>query len=216
MKRMFDISFALCLLALSAPVLIAVAIGIKLFSKGPIFYFARRIGQNGQAFDMIKFRTMHVASGGAVITAIKDPRIFKFGGILRRTKLDELPQFINILLGQMSVVGPRPEDPLIVKNAYHGWMHETLICRPGLTSPGALFYYARGSDMIKSQDPEGSYCETVLPLKLAIDRAYQDRATLLSDCWIIVKTGFAIGAMILGARILPARQDMVGAKRWLA
>ncbi|QFU10082.1 UDP-glucose:undecaprenyl-phosphate glucose-1-phosphate transferase [Rhodobacteraceae bacterium THAF1] len=163
---------------------------------------------------MLKFRTMHISEGGSVITAYRDPRVFELGRFLRAAKVDELPQFLNVLLGDMAVVGPRPEDPKIVSKAYTDWMRETLDVRPGITSPGALFYYSYGEDLVSAADAEGSYIRELLPPKLAIERAYLERATLVSDIGVILRTLFAIVGMMIGKTVPPVDQDIDRAERW--
>ncbi|EEW23862.1 sugar transferase [Rhodobacter ferrooxidans] len=215
LKRLFDIGFSLVILALCLPLFAAVAAAIKLASPGPVFYRARRIGKDGVAFDMLKFRTMHVANAGAVITAKGDVRIFRVGAWLRKLKIDELPQFLNVLAGQMSVVGPRPEDPRMVQDHYTPWMLETLRLRPGITSPGAVFYYAQGEGLVDAADPEGSYVARLLPPKLAVERAYMERAGFLSDLHCIGLTAAAILGEATGHPVNPPRQDMELALRWV-
>jgi len=159
---------------------------------------------------------MHVSQvAGPVITAAGDKRIFPFGALLRRLKIDEIPQFLNVLKGEMSVVGPRPEDPKIVRQAYTPWMMETLSVRPGITGPGTIFYYAQGERMVDDNDPEGSYTKFVLPPKLAIDRAYMDRATVLSDMHYVFLTGLVILGRLLGRVVLPPDDDMRRARQWV-
>ena len=155
---------------------------------------------------------MKVSAKGPVITGADDPRIYGFGKLLRKTKLDELPQFINVLIGDMAIVGPRPEAPSIVEHSYTNWMMETLDVRPGITSPGALYYYAYGEHLVDVSHPEKSYVEKLLPPKIAIDRAYIDRATVFSDIVEIGKTGLAILGQIIGFKVLPSARDVELAK----
>lgn len=192
MKRAFDIFFALLILAITWPLFILAAIGIKIFSNGPVFYSSLRVGKNKCLFKILKFRTMNVHTGGASITAYRDERIFPFGSFLRKSKIDELPQLFNVILGDLSIVGPRPEDPKIVDRYYNDWMLETLMVRPGITSPGSVFYYLYGEELIDSADPEAFYVSNLLYRKLAIDYSYIDIATLRTDFSIILMTIFAI------------------------
>jgi len=215
MKRGFDISVAVALLVLTAPFFLFAWIGIKLSSPGPVLYHAKRIGLHGVPFSMLKFRTMHVHSGGALISAKNDVRIFRFGALLRQLKIDELPQFLNVLAGQMAIVGPRPEAPEIVKNAYSSWMRETLDIRPGITSPGTVFYYAVGEHLVDADDPEGSYISGIMPLKLAVDRGYMERATLLSDITTILRTVAAITGNAIGKPVPVSRRDIAAAQNWV-
>jgi lipopolysaccharide/colanic/teichoic acid biosynthesis glycosyltransferase len=202
LKRLFDIVAAIAILLLCAPLFLIVSATIKVCSPGPIFYHAKRVGRGEKLFEMFKFRSMNVSNHGAVITSVNDARIFPFGNTLRRLKIDELPQFINVLFGDMSIVGPRPEDPKIVRENYTDWMKETLAVRPGITSPGAIYYYAIGEQKIDPADPEESYVNFVLAPKLAVDRAYLDRASLSTDIFCALQT------------VLPVKRDLDAAQKW--
>lgn len=218
MKRVLDIIIALSILGLVSPLLIGAALGIRFSSPGPVLYRASRVGRGGGAFVMYKFRTMHVSqpgTEGAVITAHGDSRIFRFGNVLRKTKIDELPQFLNVLRGEMSIVGPRPEDPKIVAEHYTDWMNATLDVRPGITSPGSIFYYASGEALISEDDPEGSYVAQLLPPKLAIERAYLSRANWISDLVCMAHTAAAIVGVVLNRPIPPLARDRRGALEWV-
>ncbi|MCP5396151.1 MAG: sugar transferase [Sphingomonadaceae bacterium] len=214
-KRLFDIAVAAIALLVAAPFIMVAAIGIMLTSPGPVFYCARRAGRNGALFTMYKLRTMHVAQNeGSSITSPKDKRIFPLGNLTRRLKVDELPQFWNILIGNMSLVGPRPEAPDIVEKHYTDWMHETLRIRPGVTSPGAIYNYIMADTLIDDNDPAGSYARNLLPQKLALERAYLDRASFFSDLGYIVLTAQAIIAHVLGRDVRLPEKDVIVARRW--
>lgn len=129
-------------------------------------------------------------------------------------KMDELPQFFNVLNGEMSIVGPRPEAKKIVDDAYTEWMLETLQVKPGITSPGAIYYYAKGEKLISNQDPENSYLNTILVPKLAIERAYIDRANFFTDLIIIFQTVRAIFAKIFKFEIPLPTQDIHNGNKW--
>ena len=212
MKRLFDIVSSLIGLVLLAPVIAMGILGILLSSKGPIFYVANRTGRHNKNFKMYKLRTMDVDRQGDVITSHNDPRVFKFGKLLRRFKVDELPQLYNILKGDMSVVGPRPEDPTIVASSYSEWMMETLTTRPGLTSVGSLFYYSCGEIRIDNYSPEKSYVENILPAKIALDRAYLTRANLVSDIAVIAQTLM----IVVGFEHKPDERDIGSANSWVS
>lgn len=215
-KRLFDIALAGILLVVSSPLWALTAIGIKASSPGPIFYSAARIGRGGRPFRMLKFRTMTVGtSAQSEITAPRDNRVFPFGRLLRLLKIDELPQLLNILRGQMSIVGPRPESQVIVAQHYTDWMRETLTVAPGLTSVGAVFGYAYGDELIDSSRPEESYVARMLPAKLALERAYLERATFGSDLATMVRTASAVLAVPLGIRVAPPLRDLRGATQWV-
>lgn len=215
LKRGFDIALAVLALVLTSPVLAMAAIGIKLTSPGPILYRAKRAGLHGAPFEMLKFRSMHVGSDrSSAITAPGDRRVFGFGALLRKLKIDELPQFWNILTGDISVVGPRPEDPAIVARDYTDWMRETLDVRPGITGPGSVYGYIYGDALLDPADPEGSYARALLPPKLALERAYLDRASLRGDFGYIALTAWAICAHLLGRPVGLPRADVLAAKAW--
>jgi lipopolysaccharide/colanic/teichoic acid biosynthesis glycosyltransferase len=190
--RLLDRLLALVGLIGTAPLSLVAALGIKLSDPGPVLYRAARAGVGGVPFTMYKLRTMRVAppgQAGARITGGRDTRVFPWGRLLRRLKLDELPQLINVVTGDMAIVGPRPEDPSIVARDYAPWMHETLTVLPGLTSPGTLGYYADESEL--PQDPaaaERIYLERLLPHKLAIDLVYVRNRTAWYDATLIVRT----------------------------
>ncbi len=214
-KRLFDALVASMALIALSPLLILAAIGIKATSPGPIFYKAKRVGKGAQPFAMLKFRTMHVDSDKqSAITAPSDKRIFGFGLLLRKLKIDELPQFWNIIVGDMSFVGPRPEDPKIVTKDYTTWMKETLLVTPGVTSPGAVYGYVFGDALLDDADPEGSYARNLLPPKLALERAYLERAGFLTDLGYILLTARAIVAHMTGRKVGLPQADVEGARRW--
>lgn len=215
-KRLFDITFALFALLFSSPLILFGVVGIKLSSPGPAFYLARRAGKGGEIFSMLKLRTMHVDSEStSSITAPGDSRIFAFGDLLRRLKIDELPQFWNILRGHMSVVGPRAEAPDIVDMHYTYWMRETLNVAPGITSPGAIYNYIMSEVLLDPEDPEGSYIRRVLPPKLALERAYIERASFLLDLKYIGLTIVAIVAQVSGREIHLPAADVQLARNWV-
>lgn len=202
LKRAFDlVASGLGLLA-AAPVLALAAAAIRLSSPGPVLYRARRVGRGGRPFVMHKLRTMHHAPQrtGPAITGAADPRVFPVGAFLRKTKIDELPQLLDVLRGEMSIVGPRPEDPEIVAAHYgaDGW--ESLKVRPGLTSPGTLHYYLYSDDVLTGGDPETDYVERLLPAKLARDVEYLRRATFLGDLAVIFRTLAVITLLAVGRR----------------
>lgn len=217
-KRLFDMLCAGAALVVAAPLIGLAAIGIKLTDPGPVFFRARRVGYLGRQFTMYKLRTMRIGDsgqGGPVITGHQDNRISPIGKILRRTKIDELPQLFNILLGDMSIVGPRPEDPSIVQDHYSSPDLETLGVRPGLASPGSLYQFTGGDRLLHADDPEGHYVDKLLKTKLALDRVYIRRASLRSDLKIIGRTLWAIGAVAVGRRKFKQPPEMTAARRLL-
>ncbi|MCL4117576.1 UNVERIFIED_CONTAM: hypothetical protein GTU68_014616 [Idotea baltica] len=188
-KRLFDIVGAVLGLLIATPIVAIAAAGIWLTSRGPIFYQAQRVGRFGRGFKMYKLRSMHVAAdSGSAITAEADPRVFPVGRCIRATKIDELPQLWNVLIGQMSIVGPRPEDPGIVADHYTQIDRETLLVRPGLTSPGSIYNYTHGETLIDSSAPERCYVDRLLPIKLSMERVYVRKTSLGYDLSLIART----------------------------
>lgn len=187
-RRALDLVASLAGLAVLSPLFVLVALWIKLDSPGPVFYRAVRIGQGGLPFRLYKFRSMvaHADRQGPAITATGDARVTRVGRLLRRAKLDELPQLINVLWGEMSLVGPRPEDPRYVA-LYGPEQRRVLATRPGITSAASLAY-RHEEQLLSGEDWESIYQTKVLPDKLAIDLAYLEQRTLGSDLKLILRT----------------------------
>jgi lipopolysaccharide/colanic/teichoic acid biosynthesis glycosyltransferase len=188
LKRAFDIAGAVAGLIVTSPIFLLVAIAVKTTSRGPVFFRGLRIGRNGVPFRILKFRSMGEArgSGHPKITRANDPRVTRVGGFLRRTKLDELPQLVNVLRGEMSLVGPRPEDPRYVE-LYSEGQRAVLDVRPGVTSPASMVYRNEES-LLAGSDWEEQYRTRIMPEKLRIELDYLRRSTLITDLGIIVKT----------------------------
>jgi lipopolysaccharide/colanic/teichoic acid biosynthesis glycosyltransferase len=188
-KRIFDICFALLGLLILLPVFMLIAIWIKLGSKGPVFFKQQRIGKGQQPFYILKFRTMIVDAErlGKQITVGKDPRITRSGHLLRKYKLDELPQLVNVLLGQMSFVGPRPEVPYYV-NYYNEQQKAVLSIRPGITDWASIKYRDENALLNSAEQPETLYIEKIMPDKLNINLQYLQSASLKKDIQIIFQT----------------------------
>ncbi|HJS42795.1 MAG TPA: sugar transferase [Gemmatimonadales bacterium] len=221
MKRLFDVLCASLALVVTAPLLALAAIGIKLTDPrgGPVLYRARRVGYLGREFTMLKLRTMRRSTegdAGPLITGMRDERIYPFGRLLRRMKIDELPQLFNVLRGDMAIVGPRPEDPVIVRAHYSVTDLETLGVRPGLASPGSIYQYTAGDKLLTGNDPESRYVDKLLKTKLALDRVYIRKASLRQDLAIVGRTLLAIGAVALGRRKFANPPEMHAARRLLA
>ena len=217
-KRLFDIALTALGLVASLPILLVAALGIRLSSPGPVFYRATRAGRRGKLFVMYKLRTMEVravAVEDSVITAAGDKRVFPFGALLRRSKVDELPQLFNVLRGEMTVVGPRPEDPKVVAQHYTPEQWETLDVPPGLTSPGALYSTTHGERWLSEAAAERDYYEHLLPLKLALDRVYVRHASLMYDLGVIARTAAVVLARAFGRRHFPDPPEMDEARRLL-
>jgi lipopolysaccharide/colanic/teichoic acid biosynthesis glycosyltransferase len=191
-KRLFDVVAAAVGLLLLSPLFLVVALLIKLDSPGPVFYRGWRIGEGGLRFRMIKFRTMvrDAEALGPVVTIGDDVRVTNAGRLLRRTKLDELPQLLNVVAGTMSIVGPRPEDPTFVAH-YSPEEKKILELRPGITSPASLAY-RREEALLRGANWQNTYLQVILPRKLEIEREYAARRTLFSDLALIARTVFAL------------------------
>lgn len=191
-RRLLDVVAAAAGLALLSPLFLAIAAAIKLDSPGPVFYRARRVGRYGQEFRLYKFRSMVADADrrGPGITAAGDRRVTRVGRFLRRTKLDELPQLINVLKGEMSLVGPRPEDPRYVA-LYTPEQRRVLEARPGITSAASLAF-RHEEQLLSGPDWEQVYRTQVMPAKLALDLDYLDRRTLASDLALIWRTILAM------------------------
>src|SRR4030081_1813357 len=199
-RRLFDIGAATAALILLSPLMLLAALGIRFRSPGPVIFRPPRVGLHGRRFSMFKFRTMTVASGdsGSAITGSNDRRVYPFGRLLRHTKIDELPQLFNILRGEMALVGPRPEDPRFVANWYRPAHQPTLEVRPGLASPGSIYNFTHGDEQLDGPDVEAAYVERILPLKLALDVVYVQRASFGYDLSIVLRTLVVIVAATLG------------------
>jgi lipopolysaccharide/colanic/teichoic acid biosynthesis glycosyltransferase len=216
-KRLLDVTLAGVALLVLAPLLLVAAIGVRLSGPGPVIYRARRVGRDGEEFTMYKFRTMRVEPqpAASVVTAFRDPRVFPFGALLRATKIDELPQLVNVLRGDMSIIGPRPEDPKIVQHVYSTWQVRTLDVRPGLTGPGSLFSFTHLDRLIGSEDPERDYRERVLGLKLAMELVYMRSASVSYDLTVIARTLWTLACYALGRREFPEPVELSPARRLL-
>ena len=188
-KRGFDLLFALAGLALSWPSFLVVALMIKLDDGGPVFFQQERVGQNGRLFRIIKFRTMSVGAdkAGANITAAGDRRITRIGRLLRKTKIDELPQLWNVFRGEMSLVGPRPEVPKYV-GLYTPDQQRVLALRPGITDEASVAFRDEEALLAAAADPETFYVENCLPRKIALNLAYAKRANVFRDLLVILRT----------------------------
>lgn len=192
MKRGFDVAASALGLVLTSPFLLAGAIAVKVGSPGPAFYRGVRVGRHGKPFHIYKLRTMEVGAEkkGPAVTSGDDPRVTRVGRALRRTKIDELPQLLNVLRGEMSLVGPRPEHPDYVTH-YTSEQRRLLDVRPGITGPAAIAFIDEES-RLEGKDPEKTYVEEVMPTKLALELRYVERANLWSDLGILARTAKAL------------------------
>lgn len=193
-KRLFDLAFAALALMLLCPLLLAVGLWVRLDSPGPVLFRQQRVGRGGRLFGIYKFRTMHTGaeSVGPKITVGQDARITRAGAWLRRSKVDELPQFLNVLRGHMSVVGPRPEVPRYVA-LYPTEVRQTILSvRPGITDLASIVFRHESELLGQSSDPERTYTEQILPLKLHYASQYVRTRSLWLDLKIIVQTALVV------------------------
>lgn len=189
MKRLFDIVSSGLGLILLSPLFAILAVWIKADSRGPVFYRQIRVGRDNKDFRLYKFRSMRPDSDklGLITVGGRDPRVTRSGYYIRKYKLDEFPQLINVFLGDMSLVGPRPEVRKYV-DMYTPEQMRVLKVRPGITSLASIRYRNENDILAASDDPDRTYIEQVMPDKLAIDLEYVDRATLWNDIRLIFST----------------------------
>jgi lipopolysaccharide/colanic/teichoic acid biosynthesis glycosyltransferase len=224
-KRITDIAVAALVLLLTLPIFLVIAFAIVIESRGPVFYRADRVGRGGARMRMFKFRKMLPDAGGLPLTTGRDPRLTRVGAFLTRSKLDELPQFLNVLRGEMSLVGPRPEDPAFVMRRADDY-EEILTVRPGITGLSQIAF-ADESRILSTDDPLEHYLQRIFPQKIAIDRHYARRATLAMDlrilCWttvaVVMRRPVAVhrdtGAMRLRRRPAPHPAHAPVTPAWL-
>jgi len=193
-KRLFDLLLSSIGLLLLAPLLLLIALAVKVDSRGPVFFRQERVGRFGQPFFIHKFRTMrHEPSGGGLqITVGSDARITRSGRFLRASKLDELAQLIDVWQGTMSLVGPRPEVPRYVAHYPQALRDKVLSVRPGITDIASIEYRDESRVLAQATDPEQAYIHEVLPHKLALSASYVDQASVWLDVRLILRTIRAI------------------------
>lgn len=210
-KRAFDLTMSLFGLLLVGPLLLLIALWIKLESRGPVFYRGERVGRGGRLFHIYKFRSMIVDADkvGPTTTTGDDPRITKAGKFLRKTKIDELPQLLNVLCGQMSFVGPRPQVKWAV-DLYTPEEQALLTVRPGITDYASLVFRNEGELLRGSKDPDKDYLELIAPEKIRLGLLYVRTHTLWTDIRIILAT---VGAILGKDPIwcLPAHRNPMAA-----
>ena len=187
-KRIFDLCAAGLGLLLLSPLLLVIALWIKLDSPGPVFFRQERVGRHGVPFRIHKFRSMRSGVPGLPLTVGSDPRITRVGTWLRAKRLDELPQLIDVLQGTMSLVGPRPEVPRYVAHYPDALRDVVLAVRPGITDPSSLDFLDEASLLAAAADPEREYIERILPIKLQRAARYARQATPWSDLAVLLRT----------------------------
>lgn len=193
MKRLFDIIASGCGLLLLSPILLLLAVWVKLDSEGPVFYKQVRVGKGNKDFYLFKFRSMRIGSDkkGLITVGGHDPRVTRSGYYIRKYKLDELPQLINVFKGDMSLVGPRPE----VRHYVNYWTPEqmhVLDVRPGITDPASIKFRNENELLEKAEDPEKYYIEVIMQEKIKLYLEYVDHASFSNDLILIFKTFLAI------------------------
>jgi lipopolysaccharide/colanic/teichoic acid biosynthesis glycosyltransferase len=186
-KRVLDVTVGSVALALATPVMVGVALAMRLSGdRGPFLFRARRVGERAAIINVLKIRTMTPGSIGPSITTSGDPRVTPLGRLLRRYRIDELPQLVNVVRGEMTLVGPRPEDPGFVDltDPLH---RRVFAARPGITGLAQLAFHDE-ADQLAGEDAERRYREEILPAKLRLDAEYLDRQTTLLDLRILLRT----------------------------
>jgi lipopolysaccharide/colanic/teichoic acid biosynthesis glycosyltransferase len=193
MKRTFDICISLIILAFFLPLGLILMLLIILESGGGVFYLQERVGLNGQLFNLIKFRSMrpNADKGSQITIGNRDPRITRTGYFIRRFKLDEFPQFINVIKGDMSIVGPRPEVPFYVEK-YTETQRQILVVKPGITDYASLAYFNENEILAKAADPQKAYLEQIMPAKIELNQRYLSDPSLFKDLKIIWLTALKI------------------------
>ena len=188
LKRIFDTTLSLFGLIILLPFMLIIAILIKIDSKGPIFFKQIRVTKGGREFKILKYRTMRVGSDKySQITVGKDERITKIGSFLRKYKLDEIPQLINVLIGDMSLVGPRPEVPKYVA-LYTDEQKEVLKVRAGITDYASIEFSDENDLLASEKNPEEAYIEKIMPKKIELNKKYLSEISVLTDIRIILLT----------------------------
>lgn len=189
LKRCFDLLFAVCFLVVFSPVYIISWLIVKIVSPGSAIYKAERVGKGGKLFKCYKFRSMRLDSGKVRLTTLEnDDRIFPFGKFIRKAKIDEMPQVVNILKGEMSVVGPRPEDKENADKVYVGKFVHILDVKPGLTSTASLYDYTHG-EMFEDEE---SYEKEFMPKKLKLELYYVNHRSFWYDIQLVLRTAWLI------------------------
>ena len=192
-KRAMDIVLSACALAVLWPLLLLIALAIWIDDPGPVFYRQVRVGRNGKTFRIFKFRSMVMDADkkGLAITVGRDSRITRVGAVLRKTKLDELAQLLNVLFGQMSFVGPRPEVPKYVE-LYTPYQRQVLLVRPGITDYASIAYRNENDLLAGAPNPDTMYIEQIMPDKIELNMKYLREISPLADIRLILKTIVAV------------------------
>ena len=209
LKRLLDIFLCGIAVMVLSPLYLLTAIAIKLSSPGPVFYYSERTGKNHRPFKFYKFRSMHVTNADKGLFVADADRVFTVGKIIRRLKIDELPQLVNVLAGDMSIVGPRPMPVSSVDRTYYGKYQNILSITPGLTSAASLFDYVVG-DTYKD---DKAYRREVLPIKLEMELMYVERQSFLYDAELVWRTIKTIMQVMSGKHDFGDQPELADAKR---
>jgi lipopolysaccharide/colanic/teichoic acid biosynthesis glycosyltransferase len=188
-KRVFDLCISGLVLPLLAPLFIIISVLVKVSSRGPVFFRQERIGLCGRPFTMLKFRSMVVDAPrlGSNVSPVGDPRVTRLGGFLRKTYLDEMPQLLNVLRGDMSLVGPRPETPEYVA-MYSPQERRVLDVRPGMAGPSTLAFESEAAVLARSADPYRYYVDHLMHERVRVDLEYLERQSILYDLGVLLRT----------------------------
>jgi lipopolysaccharide/colanic/teichoic acid biosynthesis glycosyltransferase len=192
-RRALDVTIAIVGLVVFSPLMLLIAVLIKVDSPGPIFYGAPRVGKDGRLFRMVKFRTMVTDADktGPPITVDRDPRITRVGALLRNSRLDEIPQLLNVLRGEMSMVGPRPEAPYYVE-MYSADQRAVLAVKPGITGPAQIAFRHEEESLSSPETLDQQYMNEILPPKLAMDLTYIEQQSPVTDLKILLQTAWVL------------------------
>lgn len=191
-KRLMDLVGASAALLLTAPISVVAAAAVLLTDGKPVLFRQQRVGLGGRRFDILKFRSMRNGAPGLQLSSDLDPRITRVGAVLRRAKIDELPQLVNVLRGEMSLVGPRPEVPRYVEKWPAELRTTILSVRPGITDPASIAFRHESELLAASNDAETTYIEDILPRKATMYAEYVQDRSLLGDLWLLGETVKAV------------------------
>lgn len=208
-KRLLDILLCTFALVVLSPLFLITAIAIKISSPGSVFYYSDRTGKDHKRFHFYKFRSMHVTNADKGLFVADADRLFTVGKIIRRLKIDELPQLINVIKGDMSIVGPRPMPWSSVDTTYYGKYQKILSVRPGLTSAASLFDYTVGDTYTDDQ----AYQREVLPVKLEMEMLYVERQSFGYDCQLVWRTIVTILQVLTGKKTFRPQPELAKIKR---
>lgn len=207
-KRLLDIVLCSIALIVLSPIFLIAIIGIKMSSRGPIFYYSKRAGIHKQPFNFYKFRSMHLTTSDKHLCVADENRVFPFGKVMRRLKIDELPQLLNVLKGDMSIVGPRPLMIESVDKFYTGKYAPVLNTKPGLTSAASLYDYIVG-DTYKD---DVAYRKEVVPVKMEMELLYIEKQSFLYDCQLVWRTMVTILGVFFGKKSFKEQPELAVVK----